>query len=80
LELCSISHRDFFHQTKALVQQRSDAQIDQLVVDVVPLTARGEDPKVRESLELVRDGLGFHPEGFGQVAHAQFLGPDQCVE
>jgi len=31
-------------------------------------------------LELVRDGLGFHPEGVCQVAYTQFVGSDQSVE
>jgi hypothetical protein len=49
-------------------------------MDVVSLATRSEDPKIRESLQLVRDRLGFHPQGLGQIADTQFIGSDQGVK
>jgi hypothetical protein len=63
-----------------LVEQREHARIDDGVIDLQPFTPRFEDAPVCEPPELIRDSLGFHPNGRSQIANAQLAGATQGMQ
>jgi hypothetical protein len=63
-----------------LVEQREHARIHDGVKDLQPFTARLEYAPVCEPLELIRDSLGFHPNGRGQIANAQLASAGQGMQ
>src|SRR4051812_17862530 len=69
-----------FGEAQPLVEQGGDAGVDDAVPDAEPVAAAGEDAAVRQPLELVRDRLGLHLDGGGEVADARLARPCQGVE
>jgi hypothetical protein len=70
----------FFSQAQSKGEQTWHAWIDNPIVDVIALAARGYDAAVNESAELIGDGLGRHLHRRRKVSNAHFFGAGQSME
>ena len=77
-----MTYRQFpglLEQAKAEVQEFGDARVGDAVVKPASLPPEGHDPPVRQTLQLVGDGLRGHLQLVSEVRHAQLASPLECV-
>lgn len=67
-------------ETPALIEQTDDTGINNPVVNLNTVPARGENAAVDESLELIRHGLRLHLDGRRQLGHAHLRLTNEGVQ
>lgn len=71
---------DLLHQAQPLLQQLPDTQVDESVMNAVPLAMRGDDAEIGKPLQLVRHSLRFHTHRVREVRDAKLVRSNQSMQ
>jgi hypothetical protein len=69
-----------FGQAQSLIEQASDAQVHDPIVDIHSGSTGLDDPETAESLKLVGNRLWLHADLIGQFRDTQLVGPHEGVQ